>query len=216
MAKTNEAERLYAITAFERSYWEKGIFPAGMDEVGRGPLAGPVYAACVMLPQDTLIEGVNDSKKISELKREALYPIIKERAIAFGIGTADEQEIDGLNILNATKLAFQRAYKSMAFPCTTILVDAVKGLMIDAEQVPLIHGDAISYLIAAASILAKVERDNYMKELDALYPQYGFKEHKGYGTKKHIEALKKYGPCPAHRRSFIGNFCGGKGDMYER
>ncbi len=212
MAKAKEAERLYAITAFERSYWEKGIFPAGMDEVGRGPLAGPVYAACVMLPQDTLIEGVNDSKKLSELKREALYPIIKERAIAFGIGTADEQEIDGLNILNATKLAFQRAYQSMAFPCTTILVDAVKGLMIDAEQVPLIHGDAISYLIAAASILAKVERDNYMKELDALYPQYGFKEHKGYGTKKHIEALKKYGPCPAHRRSFIGNFCEGKNE----
>ena len=216
MAKTNEAERLHAITVFERSYWGKGIFPAGMDEAGRGPLAGPVYAACVMLPQDTLIEGVNDSKKISELKREALYPIIKERAIAFGIGTADEQDIDGLNILNATKLAFQRAYKSMAFPCTTILVDAVKGLMIDAEQVPLIHGDAISYLIAAASILAKVERDNYMKELDALYPHYGFKEHKGYGTKKHIEALKKYGPCPAHRRSFIGNFCGGKGDTHER
>ncbi len=212
MAKAKEAERLHAITAFERSYWEKGIFPAGMDEVGRGPLAGPVYAACVMLPQDTLIEGVNDSKKLSELKREALYPIIKERAIAFGIGTADEQEIDGLNILNATKLAFQRAYQSMAFPCTTILVDAVKGLMIDAEQVPLIHGDAISYLIAAASILAKVERDNYMKELDVLYPQYGFKEHKGYGTKKHIEALKKYGPCPAHRRSFIGNFCEGKNE----
>lgn len=212
MAKAKEAERLHAITAFERSYWEKGIFPAGMDEVGRGPLAGPVYAACVILPQDTLIEGVNDSKKLSELKREALYPIIKERAIAFGIGTADEQEIDGLNILNATKLAFQRAYQSMAFPCTTILVDAVKGLMIDAEQVPLIHGDAISYLIAAASILAKVERDNYMKELDALYPQYGFKEHKGYGTKKHIEALKKYGPCPAHRRSFIGNFCEGKNE----
>ncbi|HWR18933.1 MAG TPA: ribonuclease HII [Clostridia bacterium] len=212
MAKAKEAERLHAITAFERSYWEKGIFPAGMDEVGRGPLAGPVYAACVMLPQDTLIEGVNDSKKLSELKREALYPIIKERAIAFGIGTADEQEIDGLNILNATKLAFQRAYQSMAFPCTTILVDAVKGLMIDAEQVPLIHGDAISYLIAAASILAKVERDNYMKELDTLYPQYGFKEHKGYGTKKHIEALKKYGPCPAHRRSFIGNFCEDKNE----
>jgi ribonuclease HII len=213
MTKINETERLYAITAYERPYWENGIFPAGMDEAGRGPLAGPVYAACVMLPQDTLIEGVNDSKKLSECKRETLYPIIKERAIAFGIGTATEQEIDGLNILNATKLAFKRAYQSMAFPCTTILVDAVKGLMIDAEQVPLIHGDALSYLIAAASILAKVERDSYMKELDTLYPQYGFSEHKGYGTKKHIEALKKYGPCPAHRRSFIGHFCE---NAYER
>ncbi|HWS30654.1 MAG TPA: ribonuclease HII [Clostridia bacterium] len=208
MAKRNEAERLYTITAYERPYWERGVSLAGMDEAGRGPLAGPVYAACVVMPGKALIEGVNDSKKLSESRREALYPLIRERAIAFGIGTANEQEIDECNILNATKLAFQRAYQNMACPCATVLVDAVKGLLIDVEQIPLIHGDAISYLIAAASILAKVERDRYMKELDTLYPQYGFKEHKGYGTKKHIEALREYGPCPAHRRSFIGNFCG--------
>lgn len=208
MAKCDEAERLYLLTSYERPYWERGVFPAGMDEAGRGPLAGPVYAACVVLPASPLIAGVNDSKKLSALKREALYPLIKERALALGVGTASEDEIDGVNILNATKLAFQRAYKAMRAPCAAALVDAVKGLDIGAEQVPLIHGDAVSYLIAAASIVAKVERDRYMLALDALYPQYGFKEHKGYGTKRHIEALKKYGPCPAHRKTFIGHFCG--------
>jgi ribonuclease HII len=118
-------------------------------------------------------------------------------------------EIDEYNILNATKLAFQRAFQKLEIPCGVALVDAVKGLSIEAEQVPLIHGDAISYLIAAASILAKVERDRSMKELDRLYPQYGFEANKGYGTKAHIEALKKYGPCPAHRKSFIGHFVEG-------
>ncbi len=209
MAKRNEAERLFALTRYERPYWERGIFPAGMDEAGRGPLAGPVYAACVILPEKPLMEGVNDSKKLSEARREALYPLVKEHAIAFGVGTANEEEIDSLNILNATKLAFRRAYESMEISCPLALVDAVKGLDIEAEQVPLVHGDALSYLIAAASILAKVERDRYMKELDALYPAYGFAQNKGYGTKMHIEALKRHGPCPAHRKSFIGHFCGG-------
>lgn len=207
MAKISEAERLLLMTVHERPYWEKGIFPAGMDEAGRGPLAGPVYAACVILPQTPLIEGVNDSKKLSEKRREALYPLIKEGAMAFCVGTASEREIDERNILGATKLAFERAFYGMRASCGVALVDAVKGLQIDAAQVPLIHGDAISYLIAAASILAKVERDRYMKELDELYPVYGFREHKGYGTKKHIEALKRYGPCPAHRRTFIAHFC---------
>ena len=209
MAKRNESERLYVLTQNERLYWEKGIFPAGMDEAGRGPLAGPVYAACVVLPPQPLIEGVNDSKKLSEARREAMFPSILTNALAFGVGTASEAEIDELNILNATKLAFQRAFHKLQIPCGVALVDAVKGLSIEAKQVPLIHGDAISYLIAAASILAKVERDNYMKELDRLYPQYGFAAHKGYGTKAHIEALKKYGPCPAHRNSFIGHFVEG-------
>ena len=209
MAKRNESVRLYVLTQTERPYWEKGIFPAGMDEAGRGPLAGPVYAACVILPPQPLIEGVNDSKKLSEARREALYPQVLQHALAFGVGTASEAEIDELNILNATKLAFQRAFQKLEIPCGVALVDAVKGLSIEAEQVPLIHGDAISYLIAAASILAKVERDRSMKELDRLYPQYGFAANKGYGTKAHIEALKKYGPCPAHRKSFIGHFVEG-------
>ena len=208
MAKRNEAERLFVLTRYERPYWEQGIFPAGMDEAGRGPLAGPVYAACVILPEKPLLEGVNDSKKLSEARRETLYPLIKEQAVAFSVGTANVGEIEELNILNATKLAFRRSYESMGVACKLVLVDAIKGLDIEAEQVPLVHGDALSYLIAAASILAKVERDRYMRELDTLYPAYGFSENKGYGTKRHIEALKKYGPCPAHRKSFIGHFCG--------
>ena len=207
MAKRNEAERLELITRYERPLWERGALVCGMDEAGRGPLAGPVYAACVILPPKPLIEGVNDSKKLSQKRREALYPLIKEHAVAYGIGVASEQEIDALNILNATKLAFKRAYESMEISCSIALIDAVKGLSINAEQLPLIHGDAVSYLIAAASILAKVERDNYMLALDACYPQYGFTDNKGYGTKRHIEALKQYGPCAAHRRSFIGSFC---------
>ena len=205
MARRNEAERLFELTRMEREFWEKGIFPAGMDEVGRGPLAGPVVTACIIMPPEPLIEYVNDSKKVSEGRREKLAPILRETAIAFGTGWADEKEIDAVNILNATKNAFVRAYENMGVACEHVFVDAVKGLAIPAQQHPLINGDAISYLIAAASIVAKVERDAYMREMDALYPMYGFARNKGYGTAEHIAALKAYGPCPIHRCSFIKN-----------
>ncbi len=203
MAQRNEAERLWALTRLERQFWETGIFPAGMDEVGRGPLAGPVVAACVILPPEPLIEYVNDSKKVSEKRREKLAPAIRDAALAVGIGWADEREIDEINILRATKNAFVRAYETMNCACTHVLVDAVEGIAIPAEQHALIHGDALSYLIAAASIVAKVERDAYMRRMDAAYPQYGFARNKGYGTAEHIAALKRHGPCPLHRESFI-------------
>lgn len=203
MARRNEAERLRALTRLECEFWEAGIFPAGMDEVGRGPLAGPVVAACIILPPEPLIEYVNDSKKVSEKRREKLAPAIRDAAVAVGIGWADEREIDEINILRATKNAFVRAYEAMNCACTHVLVDAVEGIAIPAEQHALIHGDALSYLIAAASIVAKVERDAYMCRMDAAYPQYGFARNKGYGTAEHIEALKRYGPCPLHRESFI-------------
>ncbi|MGN0799691.1 MAG: ribonuclease HII [Christensenellales bacterium] len=203
MARRNEAERLRELTQMERTFWEKGIFPAGMDEVGRGPLAGPIVAACIILPPEPLIEYVNDSKKVSEGRREKLAPAIREAALAVGTGWADEWEIDAINILAATKNAFARAYCAMEHDCGHVLVDAVEGLTIPAQQHALIHGDALSYLIAAASIVAKVERDAYMRRMDEVYPQYGFAKNKGYGTAEHIAALKKYGPCPLHRQSFI-------------
>lgn len=209
MARQNEQERLTALTELERTFWGRGLLPAGMDEVGRGPLAGPVVVACVVLPPAPLIEYVNDSKKVSQARRETLAPIIRANALALGMGWADEAEIDAQNILVATKNAFARAYRAMGVNCPHVLVDAVKGLSIPAEQHALIHGDARSYLIAAASIVAKVERDDYMRRMHALYPQYGFDQNKGYGTAQHIKALREYGPCPLHRRSFIKNFLEG-------
>lgn len=181
-----------------------------MDEVGRGPLAGPVMAACVVMPCADLIEGVDDSKKLTVLKREALNTLIRKNAIAYGIGKSNEQEIDELNILNATKLAFSRAYKDMSpgFIPDAVLIDAVKGIDVPVEQIAIIHGDTVSYLIAAASIVAKVERDSFMIKMDELYPQYGFSRNKGYGTKEHMDALIKYGPCPIHRKSFIKKIIG--------
>ncbi len=205
MPKMSEPERLHTLTEIERELWsEPGIILAGMDEVGRGPLAGPVVAACIVLPQTPLISYVNDSKKLTPGRREFLYDKIREQALCFSLGWLDQDVIDDINILQATKRAFCMAYEGMALPVTDVLIDAIKDLPISARQHPYIHGDSLSYLIAAASILAKVERDRYMCEQDALYPQYGFIRNKGYGTPEHIEALKKYGPCPLHRRSFIG------------
>lgn len=197
-----EAVRLCELTRHEGVYWQSGRVVGGMDEVGRGPLAGPVVAACVVLPKEPLIEGVNDSKKLTEKKREKLY----ERIIAtgsYGIGVVDWSVIDEINILQATKLAFKVAYENMTSKAEALIVDAIKGLDIPAEQLPLIHGDAVSYLVAAASIVAKVTRDRMMAEFDGKYPEYGFARNKGYGTAEHIEAIRKYGPCPIHRRSFI-------------
>ncbi|MBQ9832475.1 MAG: ribonuclease HII [Clostridia bacterium] len=203
--KQDEQQRLVQMTEFERKYWQMGIFPCGMDEVGRGPLAGPVVAACVIMPPEPLIEYVNDSKKLTELRREKLYDIIKETAIAYGVGWVDAEKIDELGIVPATKMAFEKAFSEMIskYPCEYALVDAVKGLNISAKQESIIHGDALSYSIAAASIIAKVERDRFMIELDKEYPAYGFARNKGYGTKEHIAALKTVGKCSEHRESFI-------------
>ena len=204
-----ESERLLLMSLNERPFWEKGIAVAGMDEVGRGPLAGPVAAACVMMPPNCLIDGVNDSKKLSKKKLELLHDRITASALAYGVAFVDEKTIDEINILQATKLAFKLAFEAMlekSVSCGTVFVDAVKGLEINAEQHPLIHGDAICYSIAAASMVAKVERDRYMIKMAERYPEYGFERNVGYGTKQHIDALRHYGPCEIHRRSFIKNF----------
>ena len=179
---------------------------AGIDEAGRGPLAGPVVVGCVIMPKDSFIEGVNDSKKVSEKKREKLYDEITGNAISWGVGIIDEKEIDRINILNATKEALTMALKTMEKKPEKILVDALTG--IDTIGIPytsIIKGDATSYSIAAASIIAKVTRDRLMRKYDTQYPEYGFAKHKGYGTKQHIEAIKEYGPCTIHRKSFISN-----------
>lgn len=210
MARINERERLAELSKREKEFWDKGIYPAGMDEVGRGPLAGPVMTCCVILPAEPLIEYINDSKKVTALRRAKLAPIIEEQAIAIGYGCCTNEEIDELNILNATKLAFKQAYYNMEHECDAVLIDAVTGLDIPAKQYSIIHGDALSYLIGAASIAAKVKRDRYMEQMAEIYPEYGFKRNKGYGTAEHIAALKKYGPCPIHRRSFIGKIIGEK------
>lgn len=204
-----ESERLFIMSQNERPFWEKGVAVAGMDEVGRGPLAGPVVASCVMLPPNYLIEYVNDSKKLSKKKLEQLHAAITEAALSYGVAFVDENTIDQINILQATKLAFKLAFENMlkkGFACETVFIDAVKDLDIEAEQHALIHGDAICYSIAAASIVAKVERDRFMVQMAEKYPQYGFEKNVGYGTKQHIEALKQFGPCEIHRRSFIKNF----------
>ena len=179
----------------------------GVDEAGRGPLAGPVCAAAVILPPGKIIEGVNDSKKVSEKKREKLYEEITSSAIAWGVGIIDQTEIDNINILNATKKGLTQSLKELEVKPDLILVDALTK--IDTLGIPyrsIIKGDAKSYSIAAASIIAKVTRDRIMRQWDELYPMYGFEKHKGYGTKMHIEAIKEYGICPLHRRSFVKKF----------
>lgn len=209
MAKRNEAERLLALSERDRAFWTKeGIVLAGMDEVGRGPLAGPVVVACVVMPPEPLIEYVNDSKKVSEARREAVYERILSTCIEAKTAWVDEKVIDEINILEATKRAFCEAFSKMETPVTDVLIDALRGLNISARQHPVIHGDALSYSIAAASIVAKVERDRYMIEQDALYPMYGFAKNKGYGTKQHMDAIREYGMCPIHRRSFLKKFYG--------
>lgn len=190
---------------YENKYKGKRI--AGIDEAGRGPLAGPVVCACVIMPldEDKLIDGINDSKKLTEKKREELYDKIIERAIAYSIVEVDERTIDRINILNATKLGMKRALDGLKVKPDIVLIDAVK-LDTDLPQDNIIKGDAKSYNIASASILAKVYRDRLMKKLSEKYPQYNFAKHKGYGTKEHIENLKKYGKCELHRETFIKNF----------
>ena len=193
---------------YENEYLQKGYRSvAGIDEAGRGPLAGPVCVASVIMPLDkeNIIEGINDSKKLSEKKREMLYDKIIEKAIAYHIELVDEETIDNINILNATKLGMLTCIDRLQVKPDIVLIDAVK-VESDVETLSIIKGDQLSYSIACASILAKVTRDRLMIEIDKDYPQYQFAKHKGYGTKVHIEALKKYGKCPRHRNSFIGNF----------
>ena len=190
--------------AFDLGYSEGGVVVAGMDEAGRGPLVGNVVTACVVMPPDPVLPWVDDSKKLSESRREKVFDEIMALALHVGIGEASPEEIDEINILEATKKAMRQAAKQV--PAQVFLIDAVTGLGLSGREVPIVKGDATSYAIAAASIVAKVTRDRQMREMDALYPQYGFARNKGYGTKEHIEALRKYGPCPLHRRSFISHF----------
>ena len=189
---------------FEKEEQAKGrFFIAGVDEVGRGPLAGPVCVAAVIMPLDDLIDGVDDSKKISEKKRELLFEQIKEKALAYHVELVDEQTIDKINILQATKLAMKKAIEGLSLKPDVVLIDAIDKLDVDVEIRGIIKGDALSYSIGCASILAKVTRDRLMCDLAKEYPEYGFEKHKGYGTKQHIEALKEYGPCIYHRLSFL-------------
>ena len=198
-------EKLIRLTQIENGLWAQGLSIAGIDEVGRGPLAGPVVTACVSIPKEKLILGVDDSKKLSEKKRESLYPLLLEAADYAETCWMPPSVIDEINILAATKKAMETCAAGFR---GIFLVDAIADLKLPGEIHPLIHGDALSYMIGAASIVAKVARDRYMIELDEKYPMYGFARNKGYGTAEHIAALKQYGPCPAHRRSFIGGILG--------
>lgn len=195
--------------SIENEYREKGFnIICGVDEAGRGPLAGPVYAAAVILPSDCVIEGLNDSKKLTEKKREALFDEIKEKAFAYGIASADEKEIDEINILNATFLAMKRAIDSLPVKSDLALIDGNQKPHTDIEEVTVIKGDAKSMSIAAASVLAKVSRDRFMFEMAEKYPQYEFARHKGYGTKLHYEKIAQYGVCDIHRRTFLKKILG--------
>jgi ribonuclease HII len=196
--------RAAGMLSYEMTWRKPGVVVAGMDEVGRGPLAGDVVTACVVMPEEPLITWIDDSKKLSEVRREKVFDEIMQTAIYVGIGRRSPEVIDRINILEATKEAMRDAAAQV--PAAVFLVDAVSKLGLNGQEIPIIKGDATSYSIAAASIVAKVIRDRDMRELDKIYPEYGFSRNKGYGTKEHIDALKRFGPTPVHRRSFIGNF----------
>ncbi len=202
MIRETDMEKVKRLMRFDGEF---GGVVCGVDEAGRGPLAGPVSVCACIMPTDIPVLGIDDSKKLSEKKREALYDSITEVA-CFCAVFIDEQTIDEINILQATKLGMKRAIEGLKTVPDVALIDAVKGLDVNVRCEPIIKCDAKSYATAAASIIAKVRRDRYMRELDAKYPQYGFAQNKGYGTAEHIEALKKYGACPCHRKSFIGHF----------
>jgi len=203
----NERERLKQMRIYEDKYADFELI-CGVDEVGRGPLAGPVFAAAVILPKDCEILYINDSKKLSEKKREELFVEISEKALAVGIGSCTPEEIDELNIKQATRKAMLQAVQNLEIQPGLVLVDAEIITGLDIRQVPIIKGDAKSVSIAAASIVAKVTRDHLMVEYDKIYPQYGFASNKGYGSAVHMQAIREYGPCPIHRRSFIKNIIG--------
>lgn len=200
-----ELKRLDAMHEYERMYSEYSYI-GGIDEVGRGPFAGPVVAACVIMPKDCNILYVNDSKKVSEKRREELFDIIMDKAISVGIGIKDNERIDEINILQATYEAMQDAIKKMDIKPDILLNDAVTIPKVEIKQVPIIKGDAKSFTIACASIVAKVTRDRMMCEYDAIYPGYDFASNKGYGSQRHIAGLKELGPTPIHRKTFIHNY----------
>lgn len=204
MPKIDREEKVRLLAQTDDVFWSQGIVLAGMDEAGRGPLVGNVVAACVVMPKEPLLSWVDDSKKLSESRREKVYEEIMKTALYVGVGQATASEIDEMNILNATKKAMREAASQV--PAQVFLIDAVTNLGLDGTEVSMIKGDATSYSIAASSIVAKVTRDHQMLALHELYPQYGFARNKGYGTAEHIAALKQYGPCPEHRQSFIGHF----------
>lgn len=201
----SEIKRTELMKEFDREYKIYGTI-CGIDEAGRGPLCGPVVAAAVILPDEYNILYINDSKKLSETKREEVYKEIDKYAVAYGVGIVSPERIDEINILQATYEAMRTAIHKLSVTPDILLNDAVTIPMVDIKQVPIIKGDAKSQAIAAASIVAKVTRDHLMEEYDKLYPEYGFAKHKGYGTATHIKAIKEYGPCPIHRRTFIKNF----------
>ena len=209
--KEKEEQRLNELKEIDKSYFKEGYnYICGIDEAGRGPLAGPVVVAAVIMPKDSMIEGVNDSKKVSEKKREKLYELIIEEAISYSVGIVDQNEIDRINILNATKAGLTEAVRTLKVKPELILVDALTN--IDTCKIPyrsIVKGDAKCYCIACASIIAKVTRDRIMRQWAEVYPQYGFEKHKGYGTAMHIQAIKEYGLCPLHRHSFVKNILKG-------
>ena len=195
----------------EERYYSQGIqLVCGVDEAGRGPLAGPVCAAAVILPAHISIPGLNDSKKLTDKKRRELFPIIKENAIAYAIAIADEKEIDKINILQATFLAMERAINQLAVKPQIALIDGNRAKDFGLPVETIVHGDSLSASIAAASVLAKVTRDDIMLQMAEMYPAYGFDVHKGYGTKAHYDALREFGPCPIHRMTFLRKFYGEK------
>jgi ribonuclease HII len=222
-AETKKQSKLQKIAeldllTYERNFLSSGKrFIAGMDEAGRGPLAGPVVVACVLMPleEKDIIKGVYDSKQLTPVLRDTLYEKIIEKAIEYHISIIDNTIIDGINILNATKKGMKECISAFESNCDMVLVDAVKLNDTKIDTLPIIKGDALSYSIAAASIIAKVTRDRIMEEYDLLFPQYGFCRHKGYATPEHINALKTYGACPLHRKSFIKNFFAEQTDIFE-
>ena len=209
--KEKEEQRLIKIKELEKDLYSKGFKKiCGIDEAGRGPLAGPVVVAGVIMPEDSMIEGINDSKKVTEKRREKLYDIIKEEAISYSIAVIDHNVIDEINILNATKQGVTDVVDGLDVKPDLIIVDALTHINTRGiPYEPIVKGDAKCYNIAAASILAKVTRDRIMRQWDEIYPQYGFSSHKGYGTAKHISAIKEYGLCPIQRRTFTKHFTNG-------
>ena len=209
LTEEEERARVAAMNEIENTLHARGLkYIAGVDEAGRGPLAGPVYAAAVILPESAFIAGINDSKKLSEKRREELFDVITETALAYSIFSIDEKRIDEINILNATFEAMNGAVNNLKIKPEYVLIDGnrINGITLPHETV--VKGDSKSISIAAASILAKVSRDRYITEIAKQYPEYGFEKHKGYGTATHTEAILKYGPCPIHRRTFLKKLLG--------
>ena len=211
ISKEEEISRIETMKEYERHFKKQGYkMIAGIDEAGRGPLAGPVCAAAVILPDDAVIEGINDSKKLSEKKREELYDKITDVAIAYNIEMVDEKIIDEINILQATYLAMKNAVSGLSEKADFALIDGNRSEGMEIPYETIVKGDSKSISIAAASILAKVTRDRYITEISDKYPEYNFKKHKGYGTKEHTDAILKYGPCEIHRRTFLKKLLGEK------